>query len=191
MAQQRQAEKDMAQAGQETTRKAAAQAEQAARTMADAAERTTRAGADIIQRNAEQLRQAFEAGGEAAARTAERAFSQFARAFGVVAGENQHAMQQSSRNVEAILQSGAVLADGVQTISRELVTFAQHRAERNMDRLEALTGCRSVQDFIAAQTDMVRDHMEDFLQTTKRIAEVSTRMVDEATHMTDTTLAPR
>jgi hypothetical protein len=192
MAQQRQADKDMTQVGQEATRQMAGQAGHAARTMSDAAERTARAGADMMQRNSDQVRQAFEAGSETAARVAERAFSQFARAFGVVTGDGaQQAAQQSARNMEAIMQSGSVLADGLQTISRELMTFAQHRAEQNMDRFEALSGCRSVQDFVAAQTDLVRDHLEDFLQTTKRIAEVSTRMVNEATHMTDTTLAPR
>jgi hypothetical protein len=74
--------------------------------------------------------------------------------------------------------------------ARTLV-LAQNRAERNMERLEALTNCRSVQDLIAAQIDLVRDHLEHLLQTTKRVAEVSTRMVDEAVQTGDSTLAPR
>lgn len=181
----------MAEAGHEATRRTAGQAH-TARTMTDAAERTARTGADVLQRNSEQVRQTFEAGSDVAARIAERAFGQFARAFGVVTGESaQRTTQQSARNMESILHSSAILADGVQTISREWLTFAQNRAERNMDRLEALTNCRSVQDLIAAQTDIVRDHLEDLLQTTKRVAEVSTRMVDEAVQTGDSTLAPR
>jgi hypothetical protein len=192
MAQQRQVEKDMTQAGQEATRKMAGQAGNTARAMTDAAERSARTGADIMQRNSEQVRQTFEAGSEAAARVAERAIGQFARAFGVVAGDNgQQTAHQSARNVEVILHSSAALTDGMQTISREWLGFAQNRAERNMDRFEALMGCRSVQDFIAAQTDLVRDNLEDFLQITKRVAEVSTRMVEEAAQTGDSTLAPR
>jgi hypothetical protein len=38
---------------------------------------------------------------------------------------------------------------------------------------------------------LVRDHLQDLLQTTKRVAEVSTRMVDEAVQTGDSTLAPR
>ena len=177
----------MAEAGHETTRRAA----QTARTMADSAERTARTGADVLQRNSEQVRQTFEMGSDAAARIAERAFGQFARVFGVVTGDNaQQATQQSARNVEAILHSSAIIADGVQTISREWLTFVQNRAERNMERLEALSNCRSVQDCIAAQTELVRDHLQDLLQTTKRVAEVSTRMADEAVQTGDSTLAP-
>ena len=131
-------------------------------------------------------------GSDAAARIAERAFGQFARVFGVVTGDGaQQATQQSARNVETILHSNAIIADGVQTIAREWLSFAQNRAERNMDRLEALSNSRSVQDFLAAQTDLVRDHLQDLLQTTKRVAEVSTRMVDEAAQTGDSTLAPR
>lgn len=192
MAQQRQVEKDMTQAGQDAARKMAGQAGNTARAMTDAAERSARTGADIMQRNSEQVRQTFEAGSEAAARVAERAIGQFARAFGVVAGDNgQHTAHQSARNVEAILHSSAALTDGMQTISREWLGFAHNRAERNMDRLEGLMGCRSVQDLIAAQTDFVRDNLEDFLQITKRVAEVSTRMVEEAAQTGDSTLAPR
>jgi hypothetical protein len=192
MAQNRQAEKDMSEAGHETTRRAAGHAAQTARTMTDAAERTARTGADVLQRNSEQVRQTFEMGSDAAARIAERAFGQFARVFGVVTGDNaQQTTQQSARNVEAILHSSAIIAGGVQTISREWLTFVQNRAERNMERLEALANCRSVQDCIAAQTDLVRDNLQDLLQTTKRVAEVSTRMVDEAVQTGDSTLAPR
>lgn len=182
----------MAEAGHEATRRAAGHAAQTARTMSDAAERTARAGADVFQRNSEQVRQTFEMGSDAAARIAERAFGQFARAFGVVTGNGaQQATQQSARNVEAIMHSNALIADGVQTIAREWMTFVQKRAERNMEQFEALTNCRSMQDCIAAQTDMVRDGIEDLLQTTKRVAEVSTRMADQAAQTGDSTLAPR
>jgi hypothetical protein len=190
MASNRQAEKekDMAETGHETTRRAA----QTARTMSDAAERTARTGVDVLQRNSEQMRQTFEMGSDTAARMAERAFGQFSRAFGIVTGNGaQQATQQSARNVEAILHSSAIIADGMQTMAREWLTFAQNRAERNMERFEALTHSRSVQDFLAAHTDLVRDQIEDFLQTAKRVAEVSTRMVDEAVHTSDSTLAPR
>src|SRR5262249_61539987 len=116
MAQNRQAEKDMAETGHETTRRAASQAAHTARSMTDAAERTARTSADVFHRNTEQVRQTFEMGSDAAARMTERAFSQFARAFGVAAGDHaQQATQQSARNVETIVHSSAVIVDAAQT----------------------------------------------------------------------------
>jgi hypothetical protein len=190
MAQNRQTEKDMSETSHETTRRAAGHAAQTARTVTDAAERTARAGADVLQRNSEQVRQTFEMGSDAVARIAERAFGQFARAFGVVTGDHaQQATQHSARNVEAILHSSALIADGVQTISREWLTFVQN--QRNIQQFEAFSNCRSMQDCIAVHTELVRDHLQDLLHTTKRVAEVSTRMVDEAVQTGDSTLAPR
>src|SRR5262249_1275357 len=143
-------------------------------------------------RNSEQMRQTFEIGSDTAARMAERAFGQFARVFGVVTGNGaQQATQQSARNVEVIMHSNAIIADGVQTIASEWMPCVQKRAERNMETFEALTSCRSMQDCIAVQTDLVRDNLEDLLQTAKRVAEVSTRMADEAVQTGDSTLAPR
>ena len=45
---------------------------------------------------------------------------------------------------------------------------------------------------LAAQSDFVRDNLEDFVQSTRRIAEISMQMADEATRrMSDASLAPR
>jgi hypothetical protein len=39
---------------------------------------------------------------------------------------------------------------------------------------------RSVQDFVAVQSDLVRDNLQQVIDTNKRIAEVSVRVADEA-----------
>jgi len=41
--------------------------------------------------------------------------------------------------------------------------------------------CRSVPDFMAVQTDLIRDNLEQAVESTRRIAEVSTRVANEAT----------
>ena len=46
--------------------------------------------------------------------------------------------------------------------------------------LSRLPGCRSVQDFVAVQSDLMRDGLEQVIDTNKRIAEVSVRVADEA-----------
>ena len=47
-------------------------------------------------------------------------------------------------------------------------------------RLNRLVGTRSVQDFVATQSDLVRDGLQQVIDTNKRIAELSLRMADEA-----------
>jgi phasin family protein len=43
-----------------------------------------------------------------------------------------------------------------------------------------LAGTRSVQDFVAVQSDLVRDGLQQVIDTNKRIAELSVRVTDEA-----------
>jgi len=43
-----------------------------------------------------------------------------------------------------------------------------------------LAGTRSVQDFVAVQSDLARDGLQQVIDTNKRIAELSVRVADEA-----------
>ena len=69
---------------------------------------------------------------------------------------------------------------GAQEVSHEWFGFAQERVQKNMDGLSRLTGVRSVQDFIAVQSDLVRDNLQQVIDTNKRVAEVSVRVAEEA-----------
>ncbi len=174
------------QVGHETAHKTTEETVRVARSAAAASERAARAGADVLQRNAETVQQVWQSGSDMATRLTERSADQVARVFGLSGEEAQQAAQQSTRNIEAIVQSSTVIAEGVQTISREWLDFVRHRMENNINRLESLMRCRSPQDLAVVQSDLVRDSLEGFLQSTRRIAEVSVRMADEAVRkMTD------
>jgi phasin family protein len=69
---------------------------------------------------------------------------------------------------------------GAQDVSREWVNSAQDRLQKNIDALNRLAGCRSVQDLVATQSDLVRDGLQQVIDTNKRVAELSVRVADEA-----------
>jgi phasin family protein len=127
-----------------------------------------------------------------ASELAGKSVERFARACGVSGETAQQATEQSARNFEAIVQSGTILAGGMQNISLELLNFARKRVEQSMHRVEALVNCRTPQELLAVQSDLVRDSLEDFVQSTRHIAEISTQMAEEAVRrMNDSSLAPR
>jgi len=43
-----------------------------------------------------------------------------------------------------------------------------------------IVGTRSVQDFVAVQSDLARDTLQEVIETNRRTAEVSLRIADEA-----------
>ena len=121
--------------GQTVTRKMADETSSAVRTMADLGERAARAGSDVIQQNAEAAQQAWQSASDVATRLTERSTEQFALAFGIMGGEaQQKAAQRSSRNLEAIVQSSTVLANGAQSISRRMVRLRTQPHRTNCGR---------------------------------------------------------
>ena len=168
----------------EKTTHRAAEAARAARIVtdeaADAGQHAARAGAEIAQSQTETVRQIVESGLSMATQVAERSVDQFAQAFGLSGRQAEETAQQSSRNIQAIAECNAVLAQGFQDISRECVSLAQDRLQKNLDGLNALLRCRSLQDLIAVQSGLVRENLELTVDNSRQIAEMSVRVANEA-----------
>jgi phasin family protein len=69
----------------------------------------------------------------------------------------------------------------LQEVSREVVDRSQKRLQRNLDGLQALARCRSVTDFIEAQTALLRDNLEQTVENSRRLAELTIQITEEAT----------
>lgn len=188
----RQPEKEMAQVAEEATRKTAEQVTHAARTMADTSERTARVGAEAMRHNSDTVREAWQSGTNIATQVTDRSLDWMYKAFGLAGNGTQETLQQSSRNINAILETSSAFAAGMQSVSREWITFAEKRAQQNLEKLDALLQCRTPHEFIAAQTDLMKSNLEDLLQNSRRIGEMATRVAEEATRkLSDPSLAAR
>jgi hypothetical protein len=160
--------------------KQAAQASiSAARTATTAGEHAMRSGADVIASTATAIGQLWQSGLEMTSHWAERSSRHVARGMSLSNERGQHATEQSSRNIDAIVQSGKTFADASQVTSRELSTFYQERLDRNLERIDAFM--RMPQELLAAQSELFRDCLEGFLQSSRRIGEMSVLMADRAT----------
>jgi phasin family protein len=164
--------------------KAADEAARTARTVTDEAarvgEQTARAGADIANRGTEAARNAVEAGLNTATQTFQRVTDQFTKVLGVSGPQAEELARRSSENVQAISQASSVLMKGAQEVSQEVFGLVQDRLTKNVDAVSRIAGTRSVQDFVAVQSDLVRDGLQQVIDTNKRVAEVSLRIADEA-----------
>ena len=164
--------------------KAADEAARTARTVTDEAarvgEQTARAGADIANRSTEAARNAVEAGLNTATQTFQRVPDQFTKVLGVSGPQAEELARRSSENLQAVSQASTVLARGAQEVSQEVFGLVQDRLQKNIDAVSRIAGVRSVQDFVAVQSDLVRDGLQQVIDTNKRIAELSVRVADEA-----------
>src|SRR5215217_4166248 len=165
-------------------KKAADEAARTARTATDEAarmgEQAARAGADVLRRGTETARDTLQAGLNTASESLQRVTDQFTQALGFNGPQAEELAHRSSQNLQAVSQASSVLMKGAQEVSHEVLGLVQDRMTKNIDGLSRLAGCRSVQDFVAVQSDLVRDGLQQVIDTNKRVAEVSVRIADEA-----------
>jgi phasin family protein len=147
---------------------------------ARAGEHAARAGADVANRGAETLRDTMRSGLNTATETFQRATDQFLKGFTFSGPQSEDVARRSSQAIDAVTQTGSIMARGFQEVSQELIGLAQERLTKNIDGLNRLAGCRSVQDFVSVQSDLVRDNLQQVIETNRRVAEVSLRIADEA-----------
>lgn len=169
----------------EAGRRAADESTRAARGVigeaSQAGEQIFRASADAARQGAHTAQEAMTAGLNTATQTFQQVADQFTRSLGFAEPKAQELARKSSQNLEAVTQTSTVLAQGVQEISREWFSLAQDQMKRNMSALNALTGCRSVQDFVAVQSDLVRDNVQQVINNSRRLSEISARIAQDAT----------
>ena len=136
--------------------------------------------------NTEQIdraRDVMEHGLHSTVQNFRRAADQFTEVLGFAGPQAEELAKRSSQNIEALSQASNILVKGAQDISKEWFDLMQERMAKNLDAMNRLASCRSLQDFVAAQTDIARDRMGHTFESSRRLAEVSARVADEATRV--------
>src|SRR4051812_1246107 len=140
--------------------KAADEAARTVRTVTDEAarvgEQAARAGADIANRGTETARNAVESGLNTATQTFQRVTDQFTKVLGFSGPQAEEVARRSSENVQAVTQASTVLARGAQEVSQEVFGLVQDRLTKNVEAVNRIVGTRSVQDFVAVQSELAR-----------------------------------
>jgi hypothetical protein len=156
------------------------QVEAVQRVTEDVAE-TLRAGVEGTQTLARAMQEAVQNSFRAVSEMARRSTEQTMHVFGRSDGDAQELTEQVSQNLRAVAQSGTALARGVQDVARECAELSQKRLQTNLDGVSQLARCRSVSDLVAVQTALIRNNLEQTLDNSRRLAELTIQMADEAT----------
>jgi phasin family protein len=159
---------------------AAEETTQVGQAAAAAGEEVARAGAVLLKQNAETFQNAWRLGLEMATSVMGRSTEQFGRTLGLSGDGVQQATERSARNAQTILYTGTAAAKAMGGASQECLQLVRQQIEKNMDRLNDLWSCRTPQDFAAVQSDMMRETVETVLESSRRIADMSVKMADDA-----------
>jgi hemerythrin-like domain-containing protein len=142
---------------------------------------TLRAGMEGFQSMARTMQEALENSFGAASAMTRRSTGQMTQGFSVTGEDARGLTEQASQNLRVAAQSGAALARSFQDISREAFEMSQRRWQRNLEGLNALARCRSLSDVVAVQSGLIRDNLEQTVENSRRLAELTIQMADEST----------
>jgi phasin family protein len=111
-----------------------------------------------------------------------RSTEQIGRTLGVSGegAQQAEATERSARSAQRLLYTSTAAARVMGDVSQEYFQTVRHQLEKNMDHMREMWTCRIPQDFAAIQTDMMRETVETALESSRRIADRSRKMVDEA-----------
>ncbi len=174
-------EDDMAQnqeAKRAETRQTREQAETVQRVTEGMAD-TLRVGVEGAQTVVRTLQETVQTSFEAVSNIARRSTDQSVQLLGPA--DAQDLVGQATENLRAVTQSSTALVRGMQDVSREALELSQKRLHTNLDGLNQLARCRSLADFVAAQSFLLRENLEQTLNNSRRLAELTLQVTDEAT----------
>src|SRR3954452_20655640 len=119
----------------------------------------------------ENARDTMESGLNSTVQIFRRATDQFTQVLGLAGPQAEELAKRSSQNIEALSQASNILVKGAQEISREGFDVMQERMAKNLDAMNKLASCRSLQDLVVVQTDIARDRLGHTFESSRRLAE--------------------
>ena len=77
---------------------------------------------------------------------------------------------------KATMDASSGVAAGLQDIAQAWADYAQQMMERTTEGTQALLKCRTFNDMLGVQAELMRGHLQAFLNQSTRLAEISNRM---------------
>ena len=74
------------------------------------------------------------------------------------------------------VDAGSAVAAGLQDIAQAWVDYAQQVMQRTTEATESLLKCQSFNDMLAVQAELMRGHLQAFLDQSTKLAGITNRM---------------
>lgn len=178
--------RDAMEAASKAADAAAGQARQGARAAeavtdkaAEATREASRANTEILRTQFATAEQALRTGMETGVRSFEGLTQGLTRAFSVTQ-PNPELATRSAENVRAVSEASTALAKGAQETSRTFFDLAQRTMSANVEAFTRFATCRSVQEVMALQSDLLRTNLQHVIESGDAMARCSTDAIRSA-----------
>ena len=163
--------------------KAADEAARTARTVTDeaarAGEQTARAGADGLHCSSETARDEMQQGLNTATQSFQQIIDPFMQVLALNGPQTEELAQRWSEKVQALAQASTVQAQGIRKDAGEVCGLVQDRLTKDIEAVTAILSSRLVQDFVADQSDPVRQRLQEMIDANRRMGGLVIRLAEQ------------
>ncbi len=92
----------------------------------------------------------------------------------------EDAANLSKQNLDAVLETSSLWAQGCQEISNAWMGFAQQSLQTSVNAAKELMECKTLQEAMDLQSTYARAFFEEAVNEGSRLSEISTRVANEA-----------
>jgi len=146
---------------------------------ARAGEQTAHAGADVLHRSSETARDNLQQGLNTATQSFQQITDQFMQVLAFNGPQTAELAQHWSEKVQALAQASTVQAQGTQKDPQEVCGLVQDRLTTDIEAVNHILGSPSVQDFVAEQSDPVRQRLQEMIEANRRMGELVIRIAEQ------------
>ena len=140
-----------------------------------------------LRKAAEDLRGTVRDASETVGDTADvvrQASDRVVEQLGQVSATQEKAVQdvtgRTQQNLGVMMQTGIKLASGYQSIMREWADYTRNAVQCNVDGINSIMRARTLQDLMAAQSDLLNAKVQVMLSSRAKIAEATARVAKDA-----------
>ncbi|MDJ0946935.1 MAG: phasin family protein [Kiloniellales bacterium] len=144
----------------------------------------TEVAQSVVDAGVETVEAAVKTGTEAAAQNVERAVTttnaQVKKASKAMFAGYGDFSAMSQENIDAVVKAGQIMAVGMESVSRELMSFAKAHAEANAAAATKMFSAKTMQEAIDLQNAYARESFDKAVAETGKLTEMSVKFATDA-----------
>lgn len=139
---------------------------------------------DAVNAGKEQIENVVKASNEAATKQYEQAVTmakeQVEKTSSAMFKGYDEVTTLNKANIDAVVQSSTIATKGVESLGRELMSFAQSQLEANMAMTKKLFGAKTLREFFDVQNDFARQNLDKLMAESAKMTEMTAKVSNEA-----------
>ncbi|MDX1710914.1 MAG: phasin family protein [Rhodovibrionaceae bacterium] len=139
---------------------------------------------EAVTKSKEQYEAVVKAGTDAATKNYETAVQQaqeqMEKASKALFGGYDELASLNKDNMDAFVKSSNIYAKGFESLSKEMMSFAQSAMETNLATVKAFAGAKTVREVIDLQADYARSNFDKTLAESAKLTEMSVKVTNDA-----------